>query len=68
MGDQGLDDEFRRRVFGLADGEGDVAPVLRGRLDARLEGGELFEGVGLEPGQIGIHAGCRDSRLGSKVN
>ncbi len=51
---QRLRHEFRRAMLGFADGQRDGALVFRW-LHAREQGAELFEGVGLQAGQVVIH-------------
>jgi hypothetical protein len=55
---QRFHDESRCGVLRFADGELDLV-VLRVRGDAGEQGAQLFEGVGLELGEVWIHVGRR---------
>ena len=55
---QRLHDERRRRMLRFANGELDLL-VLRVRGSAGEQGAQLFEGVGLELGEVRIHVECR---------
>ena len=56
-------DEGGRLMLGFADGKPDLAEIGRGR-DAREQGAQLLEGIGLQQVEAGIHDGLRGGECG----